>query len=663
MRNTHEQTQVILSKIDEYNAAKSSRAPLKMIYAMTAAIIAIPLIAYGVITGLSTGGGLTEETLDPNYIETLAQHSSLPNKRVTDPLKWVSWYKPDENSPTAQLYKEKYGVDTVFEHINVSYENRYDVLANMVASDNSPDVFHFEDKFFPYGAFMKLFEPLDNLIDFSGIEWDATRHYVENYRWGYQYYVPVTERGDSTSTLFYRKSVIEANRLPDPYELWQSGQWTWNTFEDMCEAFTDVQSNKYAVMGYYIDEALIASTGTPLIGLKDGLLLSNLDHGNIERATTFMQKLANRNYRYPYHTINNFNLDRSALQNGRVLFWNDYPSIFGEVLQQQSARNDWDISDIGIVPFPADPDSKYHFVKGRHDSLMLVNGAKNLDGFKAWTQCAVLTAQNHSAQAEIRENRKAKEGFTDFQLDVLDEIRAMPAVWEVKDAVHVDFHNFPTSINNLTKPVIMDGESYSDMRDAERAIIDYKIREFNDAAFWYRGIRDGRPSMAGLAAPFDTRLHVINDNPLVTREYTNSMEELFGKTPGIIKRVAVVRVNNTTFGESNGHYHPINATASVLMDINSYNSYYVGPSRESVEFTLHTLNKVGAGTNPLRVGGVYIVPLHMFNGSYRVYGGLDVLFELDDHETVRSNSGLSAFHIYDDRSYYTLLNDIRRAIR
>jgi multiple sugar transport system substrate-binding protein len=265
------------------------------------------------------------------FSEKLADHTALPDVEVTEKLRVLSWFPIDHALPALELFKERYGIPererceyNIIERTNVSYARRYEVLANMVASDDSPDMFPYEDRFFPWGIHMGLFEPVDDIIDFSAPEWDATRGFIEAHRFGGRDYTAITELVPSTGLLYYRKSIMEQYELEDPYELWQKNQWTWDVFLEHMEVFCNSEEIRHGVFGMYLDEAAIATAGTPLIGLENGKLVSNLDHGNIERAADFLQTLADREYRFPYNSMN-FSNSMQGLRNRTILFWNDGP--------------------------------------------------------------------------------------------------------------------------------------------------------------------------------------------------------------------------------------------------------------------------------------------------------------------------------------------------
>jgi hypothetical protein len=219
-----------------------------------------------------------------------------------------------------------------------------------------------------------------------------------------------------------------------------------------------------------------------VIGIKDSLLQSNLDHRNIERATTFLQTLALEDLRFPYHTLTAFRLSPRAWRSGEVLFWNDGPWEFQQVITQFAQADNWAEDEVGIVPFPRDPLADEYFQRGKQDALMLVAGSQNHDGFKAWTQAAVIAAQDDTMRFNADEKAKADHGWTDFHLQVLREIRELTIVFDFKNGIGEDVSSGTSEspVENLTKPVITLGDSYTQMRGAERVVIESRIEEIND---------------------------------------------------------------------------------------------------------------------------------------------------------------------------------------
>ena len=142
-------------------------------------------------------------------------NTNLENKKIV----WLAWYNPFEKDPAYQLFKERYGGE--IEYVSTGgYASRFDKLSNMIKNDQSPDMFPFEMNNWPYGA--KMFQPVDELIDFNEDKWASTKDYIDQFKWKGKAYTPITEI-DTSFVLWYRKSVVQKAGLADPKELFDKG--------------------------------------------------------------------------------------------------------------------------------------------------------------------------------------------------------------------------------------------------------------------------------------------------------------------------------------------------------------------------------------------------------------------------------------------------------
>jgi multiple sugar transport system substrate-binding protein len=421
----------------------------------------------------------------------LKSHASLPDITVDRKVRLLSWYDVDESSPTAELFREKYGVpqaevnDRILDITRVSYVDRYTRLNSMIASGDSPDMFQFEERNFPWGVLANSYEPVCDLIDFSDPIWDHTRDIMELFRWQGKDYCAITELAPSSALLYYRKSVVAEAGLEDPYDLWLRNSWNWGTFLDMMKKFSDPVNNKYGIIGFYIDEAAILSTGTGIITIENGLLKDNMNDVRIERAMDLLLNLAQNNYRYPYHEISEYAILPAPFRNQEVLFWNDGPWRYQEEIKTMRDADKWPEDELRIVPFPADPTALangtfYH--RGKQDSLMLVAGSKNKEGFKAWTLCAAVAAQDERMEALNREKIMEDYGWTEMQLGVLDRIEETSTlIWDFKNGIGNDVADATSAspVENLSKPVIVDGLTYTQQRGRNSNIIRVRVEDIN----------------------------------------------------------------------------------------------------------------------------------------------------------------------------------------
>jgi len=168
----------------------------------------------------------------------------------------------------------------------------YDKLANLIASDDSPDIVTKDAMLRPGNVSKNLFEPLDGKIDLTTPLWKDIAGVVEDFSWkNKHYYYP--HRTTTLYALNYSKQTIAENDLTDPYDLYRAGEWTWDAWRDMMIEFCDKDD---AHVGFYTTNhtitSFIATTGTTLIDVQpDGTITNNILSADVSRAMTFLEGL------------------------------------------------------------------------------------------------------------------------------------------------------------------------------------------------------------------------------------------------------------------------------------------------------------------------------------------------------------------------------------
>ena len=240
--------------------------------------------------------------------------------KVDTKIKWMAWWDIQEASPAVEVFKKLYGTPAnkpkgsesvddanVFVNIRVSYAERYTSLAKQIQSDDSPDCFPFEICNYPYSVYQNLFQSLDGIIDFTTDDWADYKDAIDKFNWGGKNYCPIMSL-TPTSYLWYRKSVVEEAGLDDPWELYEKGEWTWTTFMEMARKFSDPENGKYVLDGYNPENNFVCTTGTPLVSLEGGKLVSHMNDANIEKCLDMLRSFDNtqEQLRYPRDTENSW---------------------------------------------------------------------------------------------------------------------------------------------------------------------------------------------------------------------------------------------------------------------------------------------------------------------------------------------------------------------
>ena len=125
-------------------------------------------------------------------VEGAASSLDNPDLKVDKRIKWMAWWDIDETTAAAELFKKAYGIPStgddpsregrIFEYINVAYGERYDKLATAIQSGDSPDLFPFEIRDFPYGVIKGRYQPVDTILNLEGSPYYALCALALGYR-------------------------------------------------------------------------------------------------------------------------------------------------------------------------------------------------------------------------------------------------------------------------------------------------------------------------------------------------------------------------------------------------------------------------------------------------------------------------------------------------
>ena len=420
-------------------------------------------------TTVTTTNPVTNET--DVVIQDLTSNITIDEElHPTKKIKWLSWWPIDETSAEVELFKANYGIpeegtkdygeefaDKVFVYETVAYQDRYDILAMKTASDDAPDTFEFEINYFPLSAYKNMFQCIDGIIDTNSEEWSDTREAMDKFMWGGKNYTPIISEG-LDNIWYYRRSVAEEAGLEDPYELYKNGEWTWDKMLEMAEQFKNSGEAKYLTDGWYVQRAIVGSTGVPVVGLVDGKLKSNLNDPNIIRAMDVVSKFAQQGYGWPKGE-HGWTLGYDDWASGKILFMVDGEWAFQSPIGGYIQDNGWGDDDVFFVPAPRDPEADAYYTLFKTDPFMLCTGAKNVEGYKAWIKCNLICSKDPEVKEAAREKYKRDYNWTDEQLDFLDQLKHgdLKGVYDFRKGIATECF-----IDNGTAPVdIIINEPYN----------------------------------------------------------------------------------------------------------------------------------------------------------------------------------------------------------
>lgn len=263
----------------------------------------------------------------------------------------------------------------------------YDKLAVLISADESPDIVTKDAMLMPGNATV-LFTALDDKFDLTTPLWSGIADVVESFGWkGKHYYYP--HRTTTKYALNYNKKTIEENDLPDPYDLYRAGEWTWDAWRDMMADFCDKSEDH---VGFYTTNetitSFIATTGKTMIDVQpDGTIINNFMSPEISRAMTFLEGLCRDGLTYGKQFQDWVSPQVFAKVSDKLLFtctepeWT-YIAATENIQNPKGVDNDiFDtVSDFSFVPFPRDPKADGYYTEFDTFGYLVPKGAKNIDG-------------------------------------------------------------------------------------------------------------------------------------------------------------------------------------------------------------------------------------------------------------------------------------------
>ena len=420
--------------------------------------------------------------------------------KVDTKIKWMAWWDIQEASPAVEVFKKLYGTPAnkpkgyesvddanVFVNIKVTtYADRYTGLAKLVQSDDSPDCFPFEICNYPYSVYQNLFQSLDGVIDFTTDDWADYKEAIDKFNWGGKNYCPIMSL-TPTSYLWYRKSVVEEAGLDDPWELYEKGEWPWSTFMEMARKFSDPENGKYVLDGYNPENNFVCTTGTPLVSLEGGKLVSHMNDANIEKCLDMLRSFDNtqEQLRYPRDTENSWTPSYNEWADGNTLFIEDGTWRYEETWRKFKKKNKWEDDEINFVPFPQMDGADTYYQEMKQDAYMFVSSSKNADGYKAWIYANLLSSKDEEVKKAGRQQSIDEFDWNETLLDRLDKLKdpaTFESVFEFKNGIGPDIAdstNGENAVGHLTSDVIMGGNSFTTVREENKGVIEARIKELN----------------------------------------------------------------------------------------------------------------------------------------------------------------------------------------
>ena len=359
-------------------------------------------------------------------------------------------------------------------------------LTTAISSGDSPDLVDYADSTFPLIMSKNMYTPLNEYMDLSAPQWSGLEEYINNYRWnGNNYYYPWAYNV-SPYFLVYNRGLYEELGIDDPKELYDEGNWTWDTMTDCIRKFidSDVNGERTGLYGAtaYAAQSIINSTGTPLISVgDDGKLVGNFDNANVDRAANFMQSLKKEGLASFQEGV--IDVDTVPIKDGTAAF-----QAMGEWIISGYARDMTkdDTLDYFFVPFPRDPSADDYYYSMTTFGYLVPAGSKYAKQASVFINCCRLSNTDEDLKATTKESIMKNKKYTDEMYDFLIGFKEINNFKAIVDE--------PYGLDETTGQIIKDilgntlfdlqnetyaGQSWTQMREANIGAINKQIDYYN----------------------------------------------------------------------------------------------------------------------------------------------------------------------------------------
>lgn len=449
-------------------------------------LAAASLASLAACSDSSSGGGDTTPTETTtsktewtgDNIEVTTAEDSIKSELDTQgkTLKWMGFYDLNptndqpERSTELALFEDNYGAK--IEYVPTTNSTQFDDLATAILGGQSPDIFVYDWRAFPYDISKGQYQAIDSVVDWEDPMWADVKEQADMFVYNGEHYVAPFGYGfNDFQILMYNKSVIEENGFDDPYELYQKGEWDWDVFVSMMKDFKGDDEDRYGIAGWWAN-AFVYTSGDTMVTYDGEKYTNNLYSAQVEKAQHVIEDIW-KNTLVKRGWVGG----ESAFTTGDTLFYSMGTWAYNAAAE--SMPNDV----IQIVPFPKDPDSDTYYMNKRIFSHMWVKGSTNADCVKAWFDVNRLV--NYEEQYKKITKQKFLSNNSGWSEEMYDLV--MTYYDDDKFKLAYDYgYGISQYMNAEVMPLLYEGivneqfESWVQAREQVMTIVDSEIAVYNN---------------------------------------------------------------------------------------------------------------------------------------------------------------------------------------
>ncbi len=348
-------------------------------------------------------------------------------------IQWINFHDPFHNYKETEkvntgywTFKTKYGCE--IQWIETTWETNADTLAQLIISGDPPDFTQAGEGIFPSGAIKGQYQPVDPYINYDDPLYKDMKTFAYDYYSldGHPYFI--INDMSFNKVVIYNRRVIEEYGYDDPADLYANDEWTWDNFYEMCVDFSDADSDRYALDGWFFPAGIMHSSGTTIVTYdpEENKFVSNVDDPRLERAETLLYDLNKNECTYPISengwTVRD-GVEGKGLKDGNMLFYIAGTYAFTGPVEDVSALiGDMEKQEVMLVPLPRDDngDGRY-YIESEPVGYCIIKDARNPEGVALFSSCERFKVIDPLVESiEVKQLREIYL-WTDEMLDMYDE--------------------------------------------------------------------------------------------------------------------------------------------------------------------------------------------------------------------------------------------------
>lgn len=378
---------------------------------------------------------ITEDDGVSGDILSIKQPSRNLDTKELSVYTWLdedSMFTNSEEKPNAlDILKNQYGVNIKVN--TVSQTDYWKNLSTLIASNSAPDVVLIPNwNYYPTAITSGCVQPLDGIINFDKPLWESGKETREKYKWtdGKTYFA-FNNSGTIQKYIFFNKKIFADAGLKNPYEYYKEGNWTYETFKELCVKTYKTEGEKVTQYAIYMQpDVFMASAGVEVVEVdKENGYKLNLRDEKIAKCMNLLSELGNGGLKVLGGQPSDFRQQRMAM------ILTDYWCATSEFNKIRKAGN------LGMVPLPAvDKNASCYNSVSISTGYGLVKGAKNVNcaalliELDAWISLSndnsgIPTRYDYNApyykkytEAESLDKSNSDKTFTQEEKDMMKEM-------------------------------------------------------------------------------------------------------------------------------------------------------------------------------------------------------------------------------------------------